>query len=473
MTRQYDYAIIGAGAAGFSAAVKLSELSDGKAEIALVSGGEIGGTCVNVGCVPSKYLIEAAKLYFETKRKRFSSIDVSTKLDFKRLMNDLRSMVSSLRKEKYEDVLKHYGNVELFYGKARFEDINSLKISRESGEMVIKAEKYLVATGSRPHPPPIEGLKESKYLDSDKIWKLEEQPESMLVIGGGAIGLEIGQAMNRLGTKVIIVEALDRILPPAEPEISTALRDTLVEEGVEIYTKARISKIYQANGRKKATILTHTGERVVEAEEILVTTGRKPNTDELGLENVNVELDSRGFIKTDKTMKTSNPRIYAAGDVVAKNLMLETLSAREGVIAAINMAGGHAEMDYSAVPVVTFTEPQAASVGLTERELMERLKVCSCRVVEIENVSKAKLTNEKRGLAKLVINPHDKRIVGIHILSPNASEYILAGVVMIRAGYTVDDVMDTIHVFPSFAESLKLAATAFIRPITAMPCCME
>jgi mercuric reductase len=469
----YDYVVVGAGAAGFAAAVKLSELSDGEARIALVNGGRIGGTCVNVGCIPSKYLIENSKLYFEGKRKRYRAVNLTTSLDFKALMEDLRNLTALLRKEKYEDVLRRFDKVELLIGMARFNGSDSVKVLGDGSEIEIVGKKYLIATGSRPYPPPIKGIEEVRYLDSDKVWELEEQPGSMLVIGAGAIGLEIGQAMQRLGTQVIMVEALDRILPATEPEISEELRKALVDEGIEIYTKARVARIYGANGRKMVRVLTREGEKSFEVDEVFVATGRRPNTDGLGLENVGVHTDEKGFVRVDRAMRTSNPRIYAAGDVVSKKLMLETLAAREGVIAALNMAGERAEIDYSYVPVVTLTEPQVASVGLTERELMERIKSCTCRLIEVSNTSKAVLTHEDRGIAKLVVNPHDNKVVGLHIMSPNAAEFILAGAVMLKAGYTVDDVLNLVHVFPTYAESIKLAATAFIRSVKGMPCCME
>jgi mercuric reductase len=471
--KSYDYVVVGAGAAGFAAAVKLSELSDGGARVALVNGGRIGGTCVNVGCIPSKYLIENSKLYFEGKRKRYRAVNLTTSLDFKALMEDLRNLTAILRREKYKEVLSRFDNVELLNGIARFNGPGSVKVVRDGSETEITAEKYLIATGSRPHPPPIKGLEEVGYLDSDTLWKLEEQPGSMLVIGAGAIGLEIGQAMQRLGTQVIMVEALDRILPTTEPEISEELRKALVDEGMEIYTKARVARIYIKEGRKIVQVLTREGDKNFEVDEVFVATGRRPNTDGLGLENVGVDVDERGFVKVDRTMRTSNPRIYAAGDVVSKKLMLETLAAREGVIAALNMAGERAEIDYSSVPIVTFTEPQVASVGLTERELMERIKSCTCRLVEVSNTSKAVLTHEGRGIAKLVVNPYDNKVVGLHIMSPNAAEFILAGAVMLKAGYTVDEMLDLVHVFPTYAESIKLVATAFIRSVKAMPCCME
>ncbi|MDJ0268978.1 MAG: mercury(II) reductase [Aigarchaeota archaeon] len=471
--KRYDYTIVGGGAAGFSAAIKLSELTEGKASIALVNYGKLGGTCVNVGCVPSKYLIEAAKLYHEGRESRFPGIGVSTRLDFKALMNDLRRFVAQLRSEKYEQVLQHYGNVEVFHGKASFTSSGALQIAADGQQLEVGAEKYLIATGSRPVPPPIEGINKAGYLDSDRIWSLEEQPESMLVIGAGAIGLEIGQAMLRLGTKIHLVEVMDRILPGAEPEISDTLYRVLKQEGMDIHLKTRIARIATDNGRKRVSILTHEGEKSIIVDEVLAAAGRRANTEYLNLDKVGVELDGRGFVKVDDGMRTSNPRIYAAGDVISKKLMLETLSAREGVVAAINMTGGHAAIDYSAVPVVTFTEPQAAFVGMSEQEVSEKYGACSCRVLKMEDVPKARITRNTEGLIKIVIHPYTGKIAGVHALSANAAEYIIAAAYMLKTGQRVEDVIDTIHVFPSFAEAMKLAATAFTRPVEFMPCCME
>ncbi|HIQ30148.1 MAG TPA: mercury(II) reductase [Candidatus Caldiarchaeum subterraneum] len=473
MLRVFDYVILGAGAAGFSAAVKLSELTGDKAGVALVNGGVLGGTCVNVGCIPSKYLIEAAKLY-HGGRRRLGPVEVSTRVDFRFLMHSLREAVKTLRAEKYEKILQHYAGVEVINGRAEFTGPDTIKIEHGGDVLEVRAGKgILIATGSRPHPPPIPGLDRTSYLDSDKIWGLEEQPGSMLILGGGAIGVEIGQAMQRLGTEVTLVEVLDRILPAAEPEISSELLAALREEGMDVRIKTRVVEVWQGNGVKKARLMSNKGEEEITVDEVLIATGRRANTDSLHLEKAGVDVDERGFIKVDSMMRTSNPKIFAAGDVVAKNLMLETLSAREGVIAAINMTGGEAEMDYSVVPVVTFTEPQAASVGLTEAEAMQRYRACACRVIHVKDLAKAGITGEARGLAKLVIHPETKEILGFHTLSPHASEYILAAAEALRRRATVYDLLDMVHVFPAYSEALKLSAVAFLRPLSLMPCCME
>ena len=471
--RRYDFIVVGGGAAGFAAAVRLSELTQGEGSIAMVNSGKIGGTCVNVGCVPSKYLIEAAKQYYESRHSRFDGVDVmGASLDFGRLMDGLRRLVDSMRSEKYEKVLDHY-NIELVRGKASFKSSETLMVEDGGRVEEIAGRIFLVATGSAPLIPKIEGLDSIPYLTTDNIWGLRELPDSLLVIGGGAIGLELGQAFSRLGSKVTIVEALDRVLPVAEPEVSEILGDVLRKEGINILTKSRVSRLRRKGEAVEAEILSHKGSERLTFDKVLIAVGRRPNTSSLNLERIGVELDKRGFIKVDEFMRTSNSRVYAAGDVVSKKLMLETLSSREGVVAAENMAGRKATIDYSSVPVVTFTEPQVAWVGLTEEEVVERYHACSCRVVRFTDVPKALITGYTDGVIKIVIEPGSHRVLGVHALSHHAAEYIVAAAHLIRAGQTIEDLLDTIHVFPTFAEAMKLAAIAFKRPLKAMPCCME
>lgn len=472
--KQYDLVIVGAGAAGFAAAIKASELSEGRLNILMVSAGKLGGTCVNVGCVPSKYLIEAAKHYHSSHIALFDGIrPKGADVDFGRVMDSLRKFVDSLRNEKYADVMKHYGNVELLEGRGRFTSAHTLAVENGKEVREISFQKALIATGSRPFVPDIPGLGGVGYYTTETIWGLSHLPESMLVVGGGAVGLEISQAMQRLGCQVTLVEVLDRILPNMEPEISATLADVLTGEGMRIITKARVVEFSKHGGHSRAMVVTNEGRQTIEADAILLGTGRIPNTDGLGLEKCGVDVDRRGFIKVDEKMRTSTPHIYAAGDCVSKKLMLETLSAREGVVAASNIVEeGSASMDYSAVPFVVFTEPQVASVGLAEREVVERFGACSCRVVDMETVAKARMTGG-RGMAKLVIAPDNGRVLGMHIVSPNAAEYITEAALYIKNGETIMDIVDTVHVFPTYAEVVKLSAQAFFRPLERMSCCVE
>ncbi len=242
---------------------------------------------------------------------------------------------------------------------------------------------------------------------------------------------------------------------------------------MRFYIKARISKVGRRNGSKFLEVVTAQGKTAVECDEILVATGRAPNTDQLSLESAGVETDKRGFILTDPTMRATNPTIYAAGDCVSKRLMLETLSAREGVVAAGNITGEKQVVDYESTPWAVFTNPQIAAVGLTEEEFVKQTGSCSCRTVELGDVAKAAMLGEKEGLLKLVIDPRNGKVVGLHVLSPLATEYIIEGVYAIKHGATYEDIINTTHVFPTLAEGVKLVAQSFVRDLTKMSCCVE
>ncbi len=465
--------VIGRGAAAFSSMIKASELSERRASILMVGTGPVGGTCVNVGCVPSKYLLEASHANFYPRNPRFSGIG-STRpdADFGKVMAGVRALVSGFREEKYEKILGSYPNVELVEGKGRFKSANEVEVLNDSNP-VARAKNMIIATGSRPTVPPIEGLKETGFITSDTVWQLTEQPHSLAIIGGGAIGLELGQAFLHFDSEVSIIEAMPRIMATAEPEISKVLQHKLEGEGMKFHIKARINRIDKANGRKFLEVVMAQGRTKVECDEILVATGRAPNTDELALEKAGIRTDERGFIETDTSMKTSSPAVYAAGDCVSKKLMLETLSAREGVVAASNIMGQKEAIDYLSIPWAVFTNPQIAAVGKTEEEYVKETGSCSCRVVELRDVAKAAMLGEKEGLLKLVIDPRNAQVVGLHVLSPLATEYIIEGVYAMKYGATFRDIMNTTHIFPTLAEGVKLAAQSFVRDIGMMSCCVE
>jgi len=473
--KKYDLLIIGCGASGFAAAIKASELTEGKIKIGMVCKGLLGGTCVNVGCVPSKYLIEITNKYY-LSRKKFIGLELSAKINFTDIMGGLKKVVKELREEKYEKVLNYYSNVDLIKGDVTFIEPNKIRVNTEKGEQELSGSKIIIGVGSRPAIPPIQGLQNVGYITSDTVWDLKELPHSLLVIGGGAIGLEIGQALARLGSEVTVVEVMDRILPSPyfEPEISYALTDYLEDEGLNIYTKSTVTMVSKEGDTKVVEISTKRGKQRLEVDEILVATGRRPNTENLELEKAGITTDQKGYILVDKFLQTSNPIVYAAGDCIAKSLMLETLAAKEGVLAATNAIKGNIEtIDYSTTPIVVFTDPQVASVGLTEDELMKREKVCSCRILKLDYVAKARLIGDTRGFVKLVVNPKDGTVVGVHILSPLASEIIMEGVVLVKNKVKLEELVETTHVFPTISESIKLAAQSFIRDPSKMSCCVE
>ncbi len=474
--QKFDLVILGKGAAAFSAAIKASELSNGEMTIAMIGTGPLGGTCVNVGCVPSKYLLEASHSVFRPEHPKMAGIHMTTvKYDFSEVMNGLRSYVEQARNSKYLQVIENYSNVKLFTGLGRFMDKKTIRISdSERNEIaVVTGSNILIATGSHPTIPNIEGLIDIGFLTSDSIWNLKELPESVAIIGGGAIGLEIGQALLHFGSKVIMIEALDSLLPQTEPEIGSALKKHIEDEGMKFYLRARVSAVSKAGKRKSVEVITHKGKEKLYVQEIIVATGRSPNTDYLNLEAAGVNADSRGQIVTSDTMKTSALGIFAAGDCVSKKMFLETLAAREGVIAVSNMFGEDMRIDYSSTTWAVFTSPQVAGVGMTESEFSKKNGSCSCRVFSLENLTKASIMGETEGMIKITVDPTNNTIVGMHILTPNATDIITEGAYAVRNGYTIDDIIATSHIFPSISEGVKLAAQSFIRDISKMACCVE
>jgi len=468
--------ILGRGAAAFSAAIKASELSKGEMSIAMIGTGHLGGTCVNVGCVPSKYLLEASHRVFMPEHPRMEGIyETEVRHDFSAIMGGLRSYVEHARESKYAEVIKNYGNVKLYDGLARFVDRKTLEVKDSSGRNMssLSGSNILIATGSRPSVPNIAGLSEVGFLTSDTIWNIKNLPASIAIIGGGAIGLEIGQALLHFGSDVTVVEALDSLLPQTEPEIGSSIEGLLRKEGMKFYLRARVSSIIKSGKKKVLEIITHKGREKIEADEILVATGRVPNTGNLNLEVSGVKTDSRGAIITDSSMRTGSPGIYAAGDCVSKKMFLETLAAREGVIAVSNMFGESLRIDYGSSAWAVFTYPQVAGVGMTESEFSRKNGSCSCRTFSLSNLTKATLVGETEGLIKITVDPKNDRIVGMHILAPNATDIITEGAYAVKYGYKIDDIIATSHIFPSISEGVKLAAQSFIRDISKMSCCVE
>ncbi|WP_048152357.1 mercury(II) reductase [Palaeococcus ferrophilus] len=461
---EYDFVIIGGGAAGFAAALKADELG---VRTLMVNRGPIGGTCVNVGCVPTKYLLSA----FELKRKALFSpypgMEFSIeKFDFAELMEGKERLVRKLRKEKYEKVIEGLENVDYVDGSARFTSRDTVNVDGKR----FRFKKALIATGSKARIIPLKGLEavRERVLTHVEALNLREVPDSVIVIGGRAQALEFAQVFARAGSKVTLLQRSIRIMPDAEPELALELEEILGEE-VEIHTLAA-PRALKRGGDGVVLEATVDGEaRTFEGEYIFFATGRVPNTAGLGLENLGVRTDERGFIAVDETMRAGG-NVYAAGDVVGEP-MLETVAAREGFVAASNALGaGPVEMDYSVVPKVVFTDPQLASVGLTDREA-SKARRCLCNTVEFSSVPKARILGEERGLIKMVVDNETERILGVHILAHNAAEMIHEAAMIVRNNMTLDDVIETLHVFPTMSEAIKLVALSFKGDVSKMPCC--
>ncbi|BCU67891.1 mercury(II) reductase [Sulfolobales archaeon HS-7] len=436
--------ILGYGAAGFAAVIRANELG---IKPTLVGEGEIGGTCVNVGCVPSKRLLRLGEIY---------SYKGKLPENYRTLFDDKDKLVSALRAEKYEKVLGAY-DVELIKGKARFTSPTSIKVNGD----VMEGEKFVIATGSSPAIPDIPGLREVGYWTNVEALSPDKDIDSLIIIGGRAVALEFAQMYRRLGKDVAVIQRSPTLIPDWEPEISIAAREMLESEGIFVVTNAKVKEV---NKGKK--VVTDRGE--IEGDEILIATGRRPNVD-LALEQANIELNERGGIKVDDELRTTNPNVYAAGDVIGGN-MLEALAGKEGVVAVDNaISNAHRRIDLLSVPRAIFTQPNLASVGLREAEVRNG----ESRTVFMRDVAKANILGDTKGLIKMVAEKGSRRILGVHMMGENAAEVINEAALAIHFKMKVDDVVDTVHVFPTMAESIKLAASAFFRDVTRMSCCVD
>ena len=463
----FDLVILGSGSAAFAAALRAA---DHGAKTAMIERGVLGGTCVNVGCVPSKNLLRAGELRYYDSHREFPGISPGrTSLEFNRVMEQKNQIVRGLRKEKYSDVLRSLPSTKLFRGEARFVSRTRVKVDGIN----VDGRKFIVATGSSPRIPSIPGIENVSYLTNAEALGLRKQPASMIVLGGRALGLEFAQMYSHIGTKVTLLQRSERIIPEEEPEISEALHQYLEDEGVEIKTGVQVKRVYQSQGEKVVVAKVGGRELEVRGDDLLLATGRDPNTSGLGLETVPVRLRKDGAVRVNREMRTTAPHVWAAGDVIGEP-MLETIAAKEGATAAENaLTGTHRKIDFLPVPRAIFTSPQVASVGLTEKEAHERGYKCACRTVPLSKVPKAIVIRDTRGLVKMVADAPTGRVLGVHILADHAADIIHEAVLAVKHKLTVDDLIDTVHVFPTLSESIKLAATSFRKDIDQLSCCAE
>ncbi len=342
-------------------------------------------------------------------------------------------------------------------------------------EFFLESDKFIIATGSSPYIPSFRGIEKVDYLTNVEALSLKEKPSSMIVIGGRALGLEFAQMYSRFGIKVTLLQRSERIIPEHEPEISTTLQNYLTDEGFNIFTNVEIIELHQTNKTKSVSIKYRGEIKNIEADSILIATGRKPNTKNLSLENSGVNIRKKdNAILIDLEMHTSSPNIWACGDVVGEP-MLETLAAKEGFIAAENaLKDTHKKIDFNIIPSAIFTSPQVASVGLTEKRMIEKYGFCSSKILEMDQVPKALIINQTKGLIKMVVNPKENnKILGVHILSEMAADIIHEAAFAIKYNLTIDDIIDTIHVFPTLTESIKLVATSFKQNVKQLTCCAQ
>ncbi|MDA8358277.1 MAG: mercury(II) reductase [Actinomycetota bacterium] len=457
----YDLAIIGSGGAGFAAAIAATTR---RHSVVMVERSTMGGTCVNVGCIPSKALLAAAEARHVAARQAFPGITTSAgPLDMASLVAGKIELVDMLRHEKYEDLATDYG-WEVRRGEARFVEGPALEVDGER----IEATHYLVATGASPWVPPVPGLEETDYLTSTTALELEHLPESMIVVGGNYVGLELGQLFARLGSAVTLLEALPRLAAGEEPEISEVIEGVLVDEGVDVWTSASLAKVSREGEKIVATV---ADGREVRAEAILMATGRRANTAGLGLDVVGVEVGPTGAVDVDDQLRTANPRIWAAGDVTGAPQFVYVAGSHGTMVVENAFEDAGRRVDYSHLPRVTFTTPNIAAVGLTDAEVGPAGLTCTCRVLPLAYVPRAIVNRDTRGVVKIVAESSTGRVVGIHMIGANAGDAILAATYALEANMTVDQLAHTWAPYLTMAEGIKLAAQSFSTDVAKLSCC--
>ncbi len=477
MENHYDLLILGSGSTAFAAAIRAAEL--GKTA-AMTEMRTLGGTCVNRGCLPSKNLIEAAHIVWESAHPRYKGLQpAKMDFDFGELIFQKQDVVHAYRDKKYQSIVSDADKIKVFMGPAKLIDGHNALV----GDQKVSGDQILIATGTRPSIPHIVGLDQVQYLTSDLLTSDESQelktlPESLVIIGGGYIALELGQMFHRFGTQVTILEQSRRILPSYEPEVSRNLTKALREEGVNLVTGAQVERISQkSDGEIEVTVRTGEKEQTFKSQKLLVATGREPNTDNAGLDKVGVQLDERGFVKVNDELQTNVSNIWAAGDVIGRHTDSQPatpVGAHDGVIAAKNaLANAHQKVDHRVIPRTIFTDPQVAVVGMTDAEANGTGIRCWCGAITLDLVPRAGATHQTDGVAKIVINNDTQEVVGVSLVMPNAGEVIHEAAMAMRFRAKLEDYIDMIHVYPTMAEALKIAAISYFKDPAKLSCCAE
>jgi mercuric reductase len=460
----YDIVIVGAGSAGFSAAIAAV---DQGAQVALVGHGAIGGTCTNVGCVPSKTLIRAAEtLHQAGAASRFAGISARAHSDdWSALVRQKDELVASLRRSKYADLLPEYNGITYVAGKGRLTE-GGVAVNGD----LLKTDRIVIATGARPAVPSVPGIAQVDYLTSTSALALEALPKSLLVIGGGFIGAELAQLFARLGVRVRIV-CRSRLLPTAEPEVSEALANYFQEEGIRLNCGVAYKLIKGTSDGISLEVKEGDRDEILTAERLLIATGRAPNVEELGLKQASVAQTPNGSIRVDDRMRTTRPGIYAAGDVTDRDqfVYMAAYGAKLAVKNALNGDGLH--YDNTAMPAVVFTDPQVASVGLTEARARAVGYQVRTSMLPLNEVPRALAARDTRGLIKLVADAETRWLLGAHILAPEGSDSIQTAALAIRQHLKIDDLTDLIFPYLTTVEGLKLAALGFDKDVTKLSCC--
>ena len=468
--REFDLVIMGGGAAAFAAAHRANQL---KKRTLVINDKHIlplGGTCVNVGCVPSKIMLYQGQRYYYSVNGKFRGISLRGRADFVEALRETREMVKGFQRKNYVNVIRKQKYVEFKEGHALFKDPYTVKVGRSE----YRGKYILIATGASTFIPQVKGIEGIDYLTNRTVFNLESKPKSIIIFGGGPEAMEFSQVFHHFGIRVTVLQRSERILTKFDEMIAGELQKCLEDEGITIITGVTVQEAQKIKRGVRLTIdVKDRGRQKIEAERLLIATGLKANTDDLNISNAGVELDERGFVRVNPYLQSSQPHIFAAGDVTGL-MPLETVAARQGNIAVSNMfEHANKTIDYLEVPRAVFTTPEVATVGMTEQEYMDRYNTCLCRTISFEHVEKASIMKDTRGLIRMVLEPETKRVVGVHIVGPMAADIITIAVYAIKNKMTIYDIRDTVHIFPTLSEVIKKVAQSFEQNLDDMACCIE
>jgi len=468
MSHGHDLVILGSGSTAFAAALRAQSLG---AKVLMVEKSVPGGTCVNWGCIPSKTLIHSALFHHEARLGGKAGLGLSVSgIDYDALAAHKERVVQHLRQTKYFDILREVPGLTLLKGTGRFLDRNTIEVD----ERQIHGDRFLIATGGSPKIIEFPGIHEVDYLTSRSILLLKKLPESLVIIGGGVIALEIGQMCHRLGIRVTVLEHGSRVLPMVEDEPALELQQTLLDEGMEIVLNVSICSVQKAAGSTTVEAEISGERKEYSAERILLAVGTTPASKDIGLEKAGVETDAKGFIKVDERMCTSALGIWAAGDVTG-GMMIATVGAREGIVAVDNMLRPDCgcTIDYLSTPMAIFTDPELGMVGYSEDDARKAGFQVITSILPAREIPKAHVTGSTSGLIKMIADKESGRLLGVHLLCHNGAELINEAALAIRLRATIDDMVNTLHVYPSMGEGLRLCAQGFSRDVRKLSCCAE
>jgi len=472
----YDLVILGSGSTAFAAALRAQEF--GKTSV-MTEERTTGGTCVNRGCLPSKNLIEAAKIIHDARHPRYPGLTpAELGLDFRKLIEQKDEVIHGYRKKKYESLTG--GQFTIEKGHVEFVDDHSVQVDGKR----ITGEKILIATGSRPVVPNIEGLRDVPYLTSDLLttdepMELWELPRSLIILGAGYIALELGQMFHRFGAEVTIVHRSEQLLAHGyEPEVGQAISEVFEKEGIKVITSAVVRSVRQDEKEVIVKIETATQKRELRAEKLLVAAGRRPNSDRIAIEKAGVELGNEGQVRVDEFLRTNVPHIFAGGDVIGREVgsqMATPVGSQDGGITAHNAFadGEPRRVNHRVIPRTIFTDPQVATVGVTEEEAIAAGHDCWCNTVPMSLVPRAGAIRDTNGLIKMVADRDTEEVLGVSMVGNSAGEVIHEAAIAMRFHAKISDFIDLLHVYPTMAEALKIVAISRYKDPAKLSCCAE